>query len=529
MKKTLYILMLGATVFSSACTKEDFEEAYPNPARLNEPTIPKQFSGIIYTNRQYVVPNYWDYFVILRTTLRRWTQANGWINEPNQYVPGAASITDRWNNYYATLTQFKDFEKFYKSRTPEEQADFKIFYLAAKVYIYDHTQKVIDLHGDIPWTQAGLLSTNNGDYTKSYPAYDKATDLYTMMLDDLKSIADELPTMTINSGVLSSFKTQDLVNRGDVMMWRRYVNSLRFRMLTRVSAVAAFTSRANSERAAILADPAKYPLIDANSQNVQINVQDVSNNDMINANTWQQGLEDWNGNLAGKVMIDHMNTNADPRIRALFEPGANAGGVYKGIDPMALASAQEAEVLGQQIAFYNRSTLSRNDYHPGRLINAAEVSFLKAEYYLNSNNLASAKTSYQTGIQQSIEMHFQVRSLSNDNTAPALTPLDAAEVTAYLAKPAIAWDNATTNAARLSLIANQKWLHYSVVQMNESWAEMRRLDLPALSFQADASNQQNLPPKRWLYPSAEASFNTANYEAVKGNDNLNTKIFWDVN
>jgi hypothetical protein len=527
MKKTIYILMLGATVLSSACTKSDFEEAYPNPALLNEQTIPKHFSGIMYTNREYVVPAYWDYFVVLRTTLRRWTQANGWVTEPNQYVPGAASVGDRWGNFYAMLAQFKDFQTFYNSRPAEEQKDFRIFYLAAKVYVYDHTQKVIDLHGDIPWKNAGLLSTNSGDYTVSYASYDKASDLYTMMLDDLKSIADELSTITINSGVLGSFKTQDLVNRGDVMLWRKYTNSLRFRMLTRVSAASAFTARANSERGEILNNATKYPLINNNSENVQINVYDV--NTAINANGFQTGLEDWNGNLAGKVMIDHMNTNTDPRIRALFEPGAMNGGVYKGLDPMASISVQEAEVRDQKIAFYNRSTLSRNRFHPGRLINAAEVSFLKAEYYLNSGNMSMAKSSYEMGIQQSMEMHFQVRSLSTDNTAGALAPLQASEVTAYLAKPAIAWDMATTNAARLSLIANQKWLHFSVVQMQESWAELRRLDLPALSFPADASNQQTQPPKRWLYPTSEVSFNTSNYEAVKGSDNLNTKIFWDIN
>lgn len=163
-------------------------------------------------------------------------------------------------------------------------------------------------------------------------------------------------------------------------------------MLTRVSDVPAYQARASAEIKAITADVAKYPIVATNADNIQINVYNLSSD--IHSKGFRTGLEDWEGNLAGKVMIDHMKANTDPRLRAMFEPGANAGGVYNGLDPMATSSAQSALVAGGTLAIYNRSTISRNEYFPGVLINAPEVSFLLSEYYLKSGNNTSAKAAY---------------------------------------------------------------------------------------------------------------------------------------
>ncbi|HEY8897627.1 MAG TPA: SusD/RagB family nutrient-binding outer membrane lipoprotein, partial [Niastella sp.] len=110
-----------------------------------------------------------------------------------------------------------------------------------------------------------------------------------------------------------------------------------------------------------------------------------------------------------------------------------------------------------------------------------------------------------------------------------VTPTNATEVNAYIASPDVNWDLALTATDKLKLIATQKWLHYSVVQPHESWAEYRRLDNPFLLFEIDgASTITPNPPVRWFYPSSEITYNKANYESVRDKDKLNTRIFWDV-
>ncbi len=144
------------------------------------------------------------------------------------------------------------------------------------------------------------------------------------------------------------------------------------------------------------------------------------------------------------------------------------------------------------------------------------------------SNLAAAQTAYETGIKQSVEYYYWLRSLSNDNTAGALTPTNATEINNYIGSTAVKWSTATTNADRIKLIALQKWIHYSVIQPNENWAEVRRLDAPALSFETDNANAQKQPPSRWVYPGSEITYNAVNYSKVQANDKLSTKLFWDI-
>lgn len=527
MKKILFILSMACSMTFVACQKSDFEESYADPSKISVTTVEKQFTGFLGSNKSYVLPDYWNYFVVLRTTLNHYTQAVGWENSPNQYIPGAAGISDRWTNYYNFLAQYREFEKVYAKATATEQTDKRIYKIASTIYFYDHTQKVVDLHGDIPFSMAGLLSVNGGDYGKSFAKYDTAEGVYTKMLDDLKGFSDELSTLTVKSGISAGFKTQDFVNKGDVALWTKYCNSLRLRMLARVSASTTFQARATAEIKDILGNPTKYPLISTNADNVQINVFDL--NTELNSKGFRSGIEDSNGNLASKAMIDNMVSNSDPRLKVMFETGENAKGVYKGLDPLAASAVQSATVADGTLSLYNRSTFSRNQFFPGLLINAAEVNFLVAEFQLKNGNAASAKIAYENGIKLSTEAYFKFRTLSNDNTVPLATTATAAEIQAYLNSNGVSWDKALTDADKLKLIATQKWIHYSILQPHESWAELRRLNYPQLSFQTDNSNVQKQPPFRWVYPSSESVYNTENYNAVKAKDNLTTKLFWDIN
>ncbi|WP_420321622.1 SusD/RagB family nutrient-binding outer membrane lipoprotein [Flagellimonas sp.] len=525
--KKLFFILIVASIGLHSCNESDFEENYPDPSKIAASTVDKQFSGFLQTNKDYVLKAYLNYFVVLRTTLSRWTQATGWTNATNQYVPGESTISNRWDNYYSLLTQYRELEKIYNALEPEDQERNEIYMLTAAVYLYDHTQKVVDLHGDIPFSEAGRLSQNGGDYIASLPAYDTAEAIYTFMLDDLLRIADRLNSINVNPGIQTGFNTQDFVNNGSIDLWKKYCNSLRLRMLTRVSGVSEFQSRSQSEINAILTNPGAYPVVENNSENIQIDV--VSLDTPIHSKGFRTGLEDWDGNVAGQKMIDHMLGNNDPRLRAMYEPGEEAGGVYQGIDPLANETVQSAMISDGTVSIYNRSTLSRNEYFPGVLITAAEVSYLKSEAYLNAGNDAMAQSNYETGIQQSIDYYYLLRTLSQDEVSGPLTPLGATEIDDYIATAGVNWGGAVTTDDKLNLLGTQKWIHYSVVQLPESWAEVRRLNQPGFNFFVDTANPQQLPPDRWKYPSGERVNNEENYAAVSADDNLTTKIFWDVN
>ncbi|TAE24451.1 MAG: SusD/RagB family nutrient-binding outer membrane lipoprotein [Cytophagales bacterium] len=531
MKKITGLCLIGLLLANVSCRESEFTAAYPDPAKISATTVEKQFTGVLHANRQYVLPGYRLYFVTLRTSINHYTQATGWVNSSGQYVPGSSGVEDVWYNYYNTLAQYRELQKIYNALPADQQKDRRIFMLAASVHVYDFTQKMVDVHGAIPFSEAGLLSSKGGDYTASSAKFDTAESIYTFMLDDLKKIATELNGITLNAGYQRSFTTQDFLNKGDIMLWRRYTNSLRLRILNRVSDVAAFQSRANAEMAEILGNATTFPIVETNAQNVQINVFDINTD--INSKEFQAGLasDGWFGNTAGKAIIDNMNANSDPRLSILFEPGVSATGKFNGIDPMATEAAQTALFSAGQVAIYNRYTTSHNQFFPGIVINAAQMNLIKAEYYLRANNDASAKTAYETAIAQSVEFYNGILARTNatgitNSTIPK--PATPAQITAYIAGKDVNWGSATTNANKLKLVATQKWLHYNVVQPFENWADIRRLDFPTLSFQVDNANNQTLPPVRWPIPGNEITYNSTNYAAVKATDNLTTKIFWDV-
>ena len=521
MRKLFYISLALAAVFFSSCSQDDFAEAYKNPANVEATTVPKQFAGFMKINYEDVIPSYWNYFTVIRTTSLNYTQAHGFYNGTGRFIPGAAS-KDRWGRYYKFITQYRELGKVMVSLPAAEQTENRIYTITSTIYLFDHTAKMVDNFGDIPFSEAGKISFTDGDYAKAAAKYDNQTTLYTMMLDQLKAFSAELNTITLSKNVKVQFENQDLINKGNLISWINYCNSLRLKLLNRVSAVPALSARANTEMTQIISEG---KLVDENSENIAFRVYNQDTD--LKTSEFMQALESFNNNLAPKAMIDHMNANNDPRKAWLFESGQKALGVYIGLDPMLTSADQDKLLTNGVIGIYNRSVISRNKWLPGTLINAAEVNLILAEYYSRNGNTALAKTHFEKAIRQSVEYYVRLADKADVLTWKPTAEPKLADIDAYIAT--INFAGATTPAAQLALIAFQKYIHFNIMQADESWAEQRRLKLPVLNFREDeTSSVRKTPPTRWTYPNSESIYNTLNYNAVKANDNLSTKIFWDV-
>jgi hypothetical protein len=526
MKRISYILTTLLLAGALSCQKSDFVDAYPDPSKISETTVGKQFSGFMFSANDYFSMKYFHYFTLLRISLNHYNQVTGWQNETGQYIPGSAGTEGLWNNYYRTLLQYRGLEQIYNGLPDAQKQDQKVYMMTAKVFLYDYTQRMVDVFGTLPFTEAGKIGQNGGDYTASLAKYDTGESIYTIMLDDLKTIATELSTITLNAGQISGFKSQDYINAGDIMAWRRYCNSLRLRMLNRVSDAPNFSARSSAEIAEILGNSTAYPIVENNDQNILIDVNDV-NSDIHSKDLEQTfgGGITWYLQSTGKKMMDFMSTNNDPRLSTIFQPGENAAGKYIGINQTAASSDITALVDGGLLAIYNRSTFEFNQFFPGVLTNAAEVDLIKAEYYLRANNAGAAKAAYEKAIVESIEMYEYIQSLSANKTYAAAAASTSDQKMAYLASAGVSWDK---NTDKLKLIAYQKWVHYNLVQPYENWADNRRLDKLDLVFETDNAGVQKTPPVRFNIPASENTYNTVNYQAIKAEDDLNKKIFWDI-
>jgi hypothetical protein len=516
MKKRVYIVLVAVASFAlvfNSCKKGDLEALYPNPAQSSTASVENFLTGVFTSANEVVLPWYWRFFVVEQPTLGHYTQTMGWINSKDQFIPPAAAMDWRWNIYYGTVTQYRVMESLYNKLDAANQAEYKIFMIAAKIFFYDQTQQTVDLFGDIPWTEAGKVR-QIGNLDQSLPKYDDAKTIYTTMLADLKVIADELSTISVPAFYADLFKKKDYINNGDIVLWQKYCNSLRLRLLLRGSDVMPTT-----EIGEILSNPTKYPVIETNAEATML---DQPGPDLWAGQGIRGAMETWGQyDIAPFAMVKNMLDNADPRLAITFDPNKN--GEYIGMSPLENASVQNQKLSDGLVARYDTSSFTRNTFFPGFIITAAEVSFMKAEAYQKGFASGDAKAAYEKGIDQSIDMWFAINATGTYRTA--LPNPTATEVSNYKASAGVSW---ASNTDKLAIIATQKWLNTGLAQMPQTWAEYRRLDKPSLTFPEDPTSQQKVPPMRWLYPVTEKDLNGANYDKVKAQSDLNNKVFWDT-
>ncbi|MDR1939116.1 MAG: SusD/RagB family nutrient-binding outer membrane lipoprotein [Tannerellaceae bacterium] len=524
--KQIFSLMgavASAAVFAlSGCSDTDYTDRYPDPSKTSKVTCDKLMTGVFETAKDYTMPTYNRYFCFETQQIGRFAQTMGWVNATGMYQGmGELYNNNRWKNFYNTLTQFRLLEHTYKNLPEASRTDNEVFVLLSKVFLYEQLQQIVDLWGDVPFSEAGYLAVTS-EVKSSYPGYEKAETIYRTMLDDLKAINKQLAGMnTLPALASAALPAQDYINGGDVSKWRKYANSLRLRMAMRLASNGSMTADAREILKEMLENPAEHPVVGNNGENIKI----AADKDGFNMDGTDHvgGLESWSGavNRASKMMLDALKE--DPRLPVIYDP--NAENLYTGLDPRDPETQQRklferpASEGGNYYSAMDTATFSRNYDFPGILMTAAEVSFIQAEAFLKGYASGNAQEAFEKGVKESVEFYYELNSTATyRKPTPAPT---AAEIAAFARAK---WDG---YSAKEVGIATQKWLHFSLIQMVEAWNEVRRTGIPELYFQTD-NGSISCPnvPARLKYPTDERNNNPEKYAAVQAQDTYYTKLFW---
>jgi len=517
MKKLListFVIITTSVLVLSSCSKKDFDDNYYNPEASVDANIPSLYAGLFVNAR--VSPHYWNLYTFLIPMMGTYSQTSGYTNGSHVYEQEVNYTKDRWNDYYTTtISRYREIQKYYDNlTTDDEKTGFQLFLETATVFVYDQTEQIIDMWGDIPFSTSGQLNLNG---TITLASYDKSEGLYDSMLTDLKRISDYLATAAPAQFYFDQLKAYDFVNKGDILKWRKYCNSLRLRMAMRIS--YQDESAAKSVIQEILGNPSQYPVVDAAAESITIQPPSTTSS-LVSVNDIRSGFG-VNPFAPGKMVDTVMVPSGDLRLPVYFT--ANKNGEYRGVPLTWTATRVQDSITANYFSRYDSTTFTENNLFPGIIITAAEVSFIKAEAYERWGG-GAAKDAYENGIRQSIEFYTAVNN-NSDYTGGSKLPMPSeADIQTFLANPIVAYG--TNN---LEKIATQKWIDFNVMQANQAWAEWRRTKLPELYFATDPSSviAPNVP-NRLLYPTTEATLNEANYAAVKAEDNINSKVFWDV-
>ncbi|WP_338875880.1 SusD/RagB family nutrient-binding outer membrane lipoprotein [Spirosoma sp. SC4-14] len=515
MKRIIITCLLGLLslgTFLTGCKQSEIDSAYINPSGAVSADVQRLWAGMLFNER--VSPRYWNLYTFLIPEIGTYSQLNGFTTTNGVYEQVTAYNSDRWNVYYTqTMARYRELEKVYNTLGAEDKAGLQLFLETARIFLYDQTGQMIDLWGDIPFKTAGQL---NAQGTISLATYDNSKTTYTDMLTDLKRISDYLATATPSSFYTTQFTSYDYVNKGSILKWRKYCNSLILRLAMRISNADETTAKALVTT--ILNNPNQYPLVDSASESITIQPATTTSN-LVAVNDMRNGFGV--NPYAPSYLIDNVMAPAnDPRLPVYFT--TNASGKYTGVVNTWNATQLTAAQTANAVSRWDSTTFSENNLFPGILMTSAESWFNKAEAY-ERWGLGNAKTAYESGIRQSIAFWYGINNNSSYTGKKDTAPTEA-QITAFLAAPSIAYG--TDN---LKKIATQKWVDYTVMQATQAWAEARRTKLIGFTFPTDnGSATAKTPPTRLLYPTSESSLNTANYNSVSANDKLTTTIFWDV-
>ena len=517
MKNLLSKILIGSFALAFfACSDESYNEKYPDPSKTTQVSCEKIMTGVFWRGCGYTFKGYYGVFGWESYAVSRYAQVLGFISSTGRYEIGETYYADRWNNFYNLLPQFRLLEKTYDELPDETKTDYRVFLLLAKIYMLDHLSQICDAWGDIPYTQAGYLPVT-GNVAEARPAYESAESIYESILNDLKTLNDELAGISLSSLTSAYLSSNDFFNKGDILKWRKYCNSLRLRIALRVSSNGGLTGKAQQAISEMLSNTSQYPMVDANDEITK------GTPDEDGFSAWardpQGAYETWAGefNRASDVMVKAMA--GDPRIDVFFDK--NGEGNYQGVD-MDTPYDVQYSLFYENRAYYSAfdsATFSRNRLIPGITVSAAEVSFAKAEVYQRGLASGNAKAAFVRGMQQSADFYFWL----NEQSAyrPPVEKPDDATIIAFAESK---WDAATD---KLEAIGVQKWINYGVLQPAHAWAEIRRTGYPVLTFLPDnAAQTVKDVPNRFRYPKSEVDLNTDNYKAVQSQDNWTSKMFW---
>jgi len=529
MKKLIinFSLFLSLLTVISGC-KKDLEEKFNNPEKATEANLPGLLTGIL--NNDRVRPSYYNVRTFLLVQPAVYSQTASFISANSAYQQNDGYIEQYWNNFYSpnangsgVLGMYRSMELVYSSLSETEKASQEVFIQAARIVLYDQASQMVDLWGDIPFTEAASIVNTN---TFSYAKYDNQKDLYNYFITELDKSATYFSTAASNS----IFSKYDILSSGNLDKWRRYANSVRLRLLMRMS--NSDETFAKTEVQKMLASPTQYPLVDGgNVANYSPIASDILLRPLTNfTSNLRDGLTEIGSYYAPDYMLNTVMLPAnDPRIPVIFDKyGRTVSGkfvqnaTYRAM-PITFTSTQQEGGFADY-AILDSATFLQNQYLPGPVITAPEVNFLKAEAFERWGG-GDAAASYEMAVRQSITYYYYLNSINTGFTA--VPAPDANTVNAFIASAATAYTG--SSAQKLVKIWNQKWLHFGFLQSVQAWSEYRRTGYPQLTFPVQTLTGFENPPVRLRYPTSERSLNAANYAAVQEKDTRTTKIFWDIN
>ncbi len=507
--KIKYIIpaVLFAIVLATGCKKSAFD-INRNPNSPTDSTIAyKTILPAALNNTAVVVGNSWGW---LQNWMGYWARSGSFAPNATEesYAITTSFQTGIWSGLYDNAFD-------YQTVINGAKKDGGVFYEGIARTMKAHNfQILVDVYNNVPYFEA--LRGNQSPT----PKYDNGFVVYQDLFRQLDTAQRLIASTNFSAGVHKNAKTDDIMFKGDTLKWRRFINTLKLRMIVHLSGYTPFNPA--PEIARINAVPGGY-LGAGESAEVNPGYTDDKPNPFYNSFIRNiAGNVTGNNNFfrANQYAIGYYGYNGDPR-RARFYTAVSGAyvGVPYGAPPITANSTGNLSGIGVALGGSNKA----NQW----ILTSTESLFLQAEARQKLLIPGSASATLNNAIQESF------------------TYTGAGSAAGYIGGNAGYPDvDYNTNSSQAGLggglyaIISQKWFALNGYAPFEVWTDWRRTKIrygsdplvgytqgPPISI--SPSNNSTVIPRRLLYPQTEYNFNASNVGGQGAINQFSSKIFWD--
>lgn len=462
---------------------------------------------------------------------------NSWYANVQQYTGGYSFETrlDVDNVFYTGI-----FEQTYLAVAnlqliidyPNANHKYDYYIAAAKILKANYLQRVVDLYGNVPYSEAfkGVANTT--------PKYDDDQLVYKKLLMEL---SDARALITAANPAADDISSTDIMIRGNMNVWNQFANTIELRMLMRMSnctgtlgafrdaklsaiASASFLNQAITINPGFLKTDAQlnpfysYAVADAADATVQ-NFSFIAPTAHFYKSLNAYTVYPTGSSTEIKVKelqpagfgVNYPNV-ADPRRGRLFRTGAGQPylrAITSGSNTIDMfAPGQIAGVTGRVgLGVFNPNNAVPTITSTGNLLadgfkvdgyvmTLSEVKFLLAEASIFRPALfPNGSTDFDAGINASMTY---------------LNAVPGTYVATINTKPNFGWTG--TNSEKLHAVMYQKWISTMSVNAIESYIDYIKTGFPLTPLSVNAIQVRK--PRRLIYPQSEYLANSINTPVV---------------
>lgn len=406
-----------------------------------------------------------------------------------------------WGNLYlntANLTNIVNYES-------DVYDNHKAIALIMKSFYF---QYLVDLYGDLPYSEAHSSLILN-------PAYDDDMAVYVALYDNLDMALDYINNADTFDMTVAG---EDPVFMGDMAMWTKFANTLKLRLLLRSSDFAAagtdadYTTFWNSKITEL--DGADFIDSDVTVNPGYNNGNDNAQNPYYNRYGFTTSGAEGSGYgliRATKHAIQFLDgtTNGgvyDARLTRIYDTDDAGNGTYVGVEqgvtgaavPPALSPIGPGLIIG--------------DDQDGFLMTSSESYFMQSEAVVKGYITGDAQSLFSMGVTASFD-----RLGLPGSAASYLLAVDG--------NNGVGWTGSTD---KIEAIMTQKWIALNGINGIESYIDYTRTGYPVTGVSTLAITPTGFLPKRLLYPATEYTGNSANVPSLSLNQIFSEGPFWYV-